>query len=182
MGGGGGPELTCGAKAIKALLVFFNILFFLLGLGIMALGVYVLADPTLKQLRHIGGADVVTLADQNGVNLTYVDKCGVAFIVFGAIMLAVSFMGCCGALRNYRCLLGFYSFVLLGLLLAEIGMGVFAAVFAGKLRDLLTPALQQSIQVAYMGDMSNKTLTSVAWDAVMYNVSVKCSFLSRSVV
>jgi hypothetical protein len=171
MGGGGGPELSFCAKAIKVALVFFNIVFFLLGLAIIAIGVYVLADPSLKQLRHIGNSDVVALADQNGVNLTYIDKCGVAFIVFGGVMLAISFLGCCGAFRNYRCLLGFYSFILLVLLLAAVGMGIFAAVFAGKLRDLLTPVLQQSIQNSYLGDMSNKTLTSIAWDAVMYNVS-----------
>lgn len=65
-----------------------------------------------------------------------------------------------------------YSTILLILLLAEIGIGIFAAVYSSKLKDLLTPVLRQSIKDQYMGDMKNKTITSVAWDAVMYNVSL----------
>jgi len=168
--GSGGPRIGCGAKFIKVILVLFNLLFFLLGIGILVVGVYVLVDPTFKQLKHItNNQSLVDIANQNGVNITYIDKCGIAFCVFGGVMLMISFMGCCGALKQAKCLLGFYSTILLGLLLAEIGIGIFAAVYSAKFRDLVTPLLRQSINDQYMGDMSNKSVVSVAWDAVMYN-------------
>lgn len=85
-------------------------------------------------------------------------------------MLVISFVGCCGALKNIKCLLVFYSSILLLVLLTEIGLGIYAGVFASNLKQNLTPALKQSIQDQYMGDMPNKSMTSVAWDAVMYNV------------
>lgn len=85
-------------------------------------------------------------------------------------MLMISFMGCCGALKQVKCLLGFYATILLCLLLAEIAIGIFAAVYSAKFRDFITPLLRQSIKDQYMGDMSNKSVVSVAWDAVMYNV------------
>jgi hypothetical protein len=171
-GGGRGPSLSCGAKTIKFLLIFFNFLFFLLGIAILAVGIYVLVDPSFKQLKNLANNDLIALASENGINLTYIDKCGIAFIVFGGFMLLISFLGCCGAMRNVKCLLGMYSTVLLLLLLAEIAMGIFAAVYATKLRDILTPLLRQSIKDQYMGDMRNKTLPSIAWDAIMYNVRI----------
>lgn len=81
-------------------------------------------------------------------------------------------MGCCGALKQVKCLLGMYSLILLLVLLAEIAVGVFAAVYSAKLKEVLTPFLKQSIKTQYMGDMQNKTLTSIAWDAIMYNVII----------
>lgn len=102
--------------------------------------------------------------------MTYIDKCGIAFCVFGSLMFLISFMGCCGALKQIKCLLGMYSFILLLLLLAEIGIGIFAAVYSVKLKEVLTPLLKESVRTQYSGDMQNKTLVSVAWDALMYNV------------
>lgn len=96
-------------------------------------------------------------------------------------MLLISFMGCCGALKQAKCLLGFYSTILLGLLLAEIGVGIFAAVYSAKFRDLVTPLLRQSINDQYMGDMSNKSVVSVAWDAVMYNVIATNTYTNFSI-
>jgi hypothetical protein len=86
-------------------------------------------------------------------------------------MFIVSFLGCYGALRQIKCMLGMYGIVLLLVLLAEIGIGIFAAVYTAQLKEVLVPALKTSIKDQYMGDMPNKTLASIAWDAVMYNVS-----------
>ena len=116
--------------------------------------------------------NVIISIEQNGINLTYIDKCGIAFCVFGGVMFLISFMGCCGALKQVKCLLGMYSLILLLVLLAEIAVGVFAAVYSAKLKEVLTPFLKQSIKTQYMGDMQNKTLTSIAWDAIMYNVII----------
>jgi hypothetical protein len=85
-------------------------------------------------------------------------------------MLIISFIGCCGALKNIRCLLGFYSVILLMVLLSEIGLGIYAGVFASNFKQNLSTALLLSIKNDYMGDMTNKSISSVAWDAVMYNV------------
>ena len=85
-------------------------------------------------------------------------------------MLLISFLGCCGACKQVKCLLGMYSLVLLLILLAEVAVGVFVAVYSAKLKDILTPVLQASIRDNYMGDMGNKTLASIAWDAIMYNL------------
>lgn len=86
-------------------------------------------------------------------------------------MVVISFVGCCGALKNVRMLLVLYSTILLLVLLAEIGLGIYAGVFTSNLRQNLSPALKLSIQNQYMGDMTNKSIASVAWDAIMFNVN-----------
>lgn len=91
-------------------------------------------------------------------------------------MFLISFLGCCGALKKAKCLLGLYSTILLLILLAEIAIGIFAAVYSSKFKELVTKGLKDSIRVQYKGEMSNKTLASVAWDAVMLNVNIKENF------
>lgn len=185
----GGPKLGCGAKLVRFTLVFFNLIFFvslnnlfrikkslslfhikILGCLILALGIYILVDPSVKQLQTIANTKEL---QKNGIDLTYIDKCGIAFCVFGGFMFLISFLGCCGAMKKVKCLLGLYSTILLLILLAEIAVGIFAAVYSSKFKELLTKALKDSIRDQYMGEMSNKTLGSVAWDAVMFNVILK---------
>ena len=142
-----------------------------LGIAILAVGIYVLVDPKFSHFKNIASIDVVNVASSAGINLSYIGYCGIAFCVFGGVMLLISFMGCCGAMKKVRCLLGLYSTVLLILLLAEIGIGIFAGVYSGKLRDLLAPQLKKNIEKEYMGDASNKTIASIGWDTIMFNVS-----------
>lgn len=162
-------QLTSGAKCAKFSLVLFNIIFFLLGIAILAIGIYVLVDPKFNHFKNIASYDVVDMAAKQGVNLDYIGYCGIAFCVFGGVMLLISFLGCCGALKQVRCLLGLYSTVLLIVLLAEIGIGIFSGVYSGQLKSLLEPQLKRSIVKQYMGDSENKTIASIGWDTVMLN-------------
>ncbi len=62
------------------------------------------------------------------------------------------------------------------ILLAEIAFGVFASIYAKRFREFITPTLESSIKYEYYGDMSNKTIVSIAWDVVMYNVRRRVEF------
>lgn len=86
-------------------------------------------------------------------------------------MFLISFMGCCGAFRKIRFLLGAYSLTLILVFVAEISVFVFTTVYSAKLRDVLSPILKLSIKDQYMGDMANKSITSIAWDSIMFNVN-----------
>lgn len=166
--GRGGSKLSGGAKCAKFSLILFNIVFFLLGIAILAVGIYVLVDPKFQHFKNIASYDVVDVAAKNGVNLSYIGYCGIAFCVFGGVMLLISFLGCCGALKHVRCLLGFYATILLIVLLAEIGIGIFSGVYSGQLKNLLAPQLKQNIIKEYVGE-NNKTIASIGWDTIMIN-------------
>jgi hypothetical protein len=63
---------------------------------------------------------------------------------------------------------------LLIVLLAEIGLGIFVAVYSNRFKSMIVPTLKESLKNEYYGDMQNRTIVSIAWDAVMYNVSWIC--------
>ena len=85
-------------------------------------------------------------------------------------MFFISFLGCCGALNKVKSLLGIYSFILLIVLLSHVALIVSIGVYSTNLKDILTPFFRGSIRKHYMGDMRNKSLSSIAWDAVMFNL------------
>lgn len=64
-----------------------------------------------------------------------------------------------------------YSIILLIVLLAEIGLGIFTAVYSNKFKSVIEPTLTESIKYEYYGEMQNGTIVSIAWDVIMYNVS-----------
>jgi len=89
--------------------------------------------------------------ENNGINLTYIDKCGMIFCVFGAVLFLISFIGCCGALNKIKFLLGIYSVILLLVLMLQIGLSISVVVYSVKLKQILTPFLRESIKKQYMG-------------------------------
>lgn len=56
----------------------------------------------------------------------------VAAIAASVFLLVLSFMGCCGALRENHCMLVTYGTLLLAIMLVEVGLGVLAVVYRYK--------------------------------------------------
>ena len=100
----------------------------------------------------------------------YLDKLGVVFCILGGLLLFVSLMGCCGALRQVRCMLGMYSMFILLILMGELAVVVFVSVMP---KNTIEPLLQRNIRDFYVGDEAvDETGVSTTWDLVMYKVSV----------
>ncbi len=99
-----------------------NILFLLAGAGLIAIGAYVLAtngatlSPSLSNLAPLS----------------------VIVIVVGGIIFFISFLGCCGSCQESRCLLNFYSILLILILAAEIGLSIYTFVHRGQVMDNLS--------------------------------------------
>lgn len=91
-------------KAVKGLVFLGNILFLLLGMGLVGLGIYAQIHGDTHKI----------------VPLTI----PVALIVLGSFVIAISFFGCCGASMENRCLLVIYFIFLFLIIGAQIGLGV----------------------------------------------------------
>lgn len=92
-------------KAVKGLVFLGNILFLLLGAGLIGLGIFAQLHGT-----HANKISPTSLP--------------VALIVLGSFVIAVSFFGCCGASTESRCLLVIYFVVLFLVMASQIGVGV----------------------------------------------------------
>lgn len=109
--------MGCGAKCLKVILIIVNVIFFLAGAAVLGAGLWVRFDPNLEKFSGLG-TEFEEIKD--ALNLA-----AYILIAFGAFTFVVGFCGCCGAMRESKCLLGTYILLVLIVLGAEIGGGVY---------------------------------------------------------
>uniref|UniRef100_A0A8C6SVJ7 Tetraspanin n=1 Tax=Neogobius melanostomus TaxID=47308 RepID=A0A8C6SVJ7_9GOBI len=132
-----GHEVSC---CIKYFIFGFNILFWLLGMALVGIGLWlggVLSN--ISSITDLGGLDPVWL-----------------FMVVGAVMFILGFAGCIGALRentfllNFPCSLGIIFFL-------ELTTGILAFVFKDWIKDQLNLFINNNIR-AYRDDIDLQNL------------------------
>ncbi|XP_037378314.1 CD82 antigen [Talpa occidentalis] len=108
-------------KITKYFLFLFNLLFFILGAVILGFGVWILADKS---------SFVAILQSSRSLNVgAYI------FIGVGSVTMFMGFLGCVGAVREVRCLLGLYFTFLLLILIAQVAAGTIFYFSMGKLKE-----------------------------------------------
>uniref|UniRef100_A0A668RUA7 Tetraspanin n=2 Tax=Pseudocrenilabrinae TaxID=318546 RepID=A0A668RUA7_OREAU len=143
-----GDCLSC----IKYLMFVFNFLIFLGGSFLLGVGVWVLVDPT-------GFREIVAT---NPLLFT-----GVYIILgMGGMLFLLGFLGCCGAIRENKCLLLFFFMLILLIFLAELAAAILAFIFREHLtREYFTKELKKH----YQGYNNSDVFTST-WNAIMTTV------------
>jgi len=118
-------EATCCQKFAKAILIFINSVFFILGAAVLGMAVY------------LNYASVSWFAkDQQAIFSTT----GLyAAMIFGGVIMALSLAGCVGAMKGAdgcgKCFLFFYSATVLVVILVQLIGGIMVLVLAGQLGD-----------------------------------------------
>ncbi|XP_037103973.1 tetraspanin-18-like [Syngnathus acus] len=140
-----GDCLSC----MKYLMFIFNFLIFLGGSFMLALGVWVLVDP-------MGFREIVA-AKPHLFTGAYV------ILTIGAMLFLLGFLGCCGAIRENKCLLLFFFMFILIIFLAELAAAILAFFFREHLtREYFTRELKHH----YQGYNTTDVFTST-WNAIM---------------
>ncbi|KAK3103070.1 hypothetical protein FSP39_016227 [Pinctada imbricata] len=147
----------CGTMA-KCLLILFNLIFWLSGAAIMGVGVWFLVDKNIKSYF-----DVIDIDTQD----EYFKYTAYLLIAFGAFVFFVGFCGCCGAIRDSKCLLGFYVFFLVLIIGGEIAGGVLMILYKSRIEGDLTKILQDTIKQKY----ATNTNVQNAWNFVQVELS-----------
>ncbi|CAJ1053548.1 tetraspanin-1-like isoform X2 [Xyrichtys novacula] len=149
----------CCSGFLKIMMFVFNGAIFLAGAGILGIGIWVKVDSD----SLMGILDNLEDAPSELSNLAYVSY---VLIGVGAVLLIIGFLGCCGAVKESRCmLLTFFSIVLI-IFLIEVAGAVILFVFqdvAKELLDNLETEVRESIQKNY-GEL--ESLTSL-WNTTM---------------
>ncbi|XP_065135742.2 tetraspanin-2a [Paramisgurnus dabryanus] len=140
-----------GMKCVKYLLFVFNIIFWLSGSLVLAVGLWLRFDPDTTSLLGGNGAP------EHFFIAVYV------LIGAGGLMLLVGFLGCFGAVKESQCLLGSFFAFLLVIFGAEIAAGVFG--FLNK------ETIIKDAQNFYESIMENDNATTVA---SMYHSVLDC--------
>ncbi|XP_019712981.1 tetraspanin-2a [Hippocampus comes] len=143
-----------GMKCVKYLLIVFNFIFWLSGLLVLAVGLWLRFDPeTVELLTGNNAPDTFFIA---------------VYILLGAgsLMMLVGFFGCFGAVRESQCLLASFFACLLIIFAAEIAAGVFGFINKEQIVEEVQKFYSSSIS-----DASNPNTTAIA---LIYHKTLNC--------
>ncbi|XP_041832843.1 tetraspanin-9 [Melanotaenia boesemani] len=111
-------------KCVKYLLFFFNFLFWVSGCIILGVSIY---------LKVTKDGNQITNESLPGIDL---------MIAIGVIIMMLGFLGCCGAIRESRCLLLLFFISLLVIFILLLAAGIVGAVEGNKVKDWMTTRLE----------------------------------------
>jgi len=158
----------CMANLLKYLLFGSNFVIFVIGCVVLGLGIYALVD----------GASLVTLVDKSGVgddiNITAFTSAAYIFIVVAVFVVILTFFGCCGAIKESKCMLGTYFTLILVMFVVMIAGAVLGySTSMDKLEDALEKTMPQFVEDpnAEGTNVTQKSITE-AWNEVQ--TSLKC--------
>ncbi|CAB1425020.1 unnamed protein product [Pleuronectes platessa] len=104
--------LSGGEMCVKYLMFAFNLVFWLAGTAVFAIGLWLRFDPKTKGLF-------------DGPDSPYVFYTGVYILIAaGALMMLVGFLGCCGAIQESPAMLGLFFGFLLIIFAIEVAAGI----------------------------------------------------------
>lgn len=137
----------------------FNGIIFLAGAGILAVGIWVKVDSgsIFNFMAQIPNAPT---------ELAHVLNVGYLLIALGGLLVIIGFLGCCGAVRESKCMLLLFFIIVMLIFLAEVAGAIVVLVLKPTLDTLLAKlgtAAVQSIKTDYG---SNKDITGL-WDTTM---------------
>ncbi|XP_030289960.1 tetraspanin-1 [Sparus aurata] len=146
---------------VKLMMVLFNLLIFLGGLTLLAMGIWVSVD---------GGSFLKLLGPFSSQAMQFVNV-GFFCIAVGAVLVLLGLLGCCGAHKESKCLLLTFFSVILIIFIAEVAAGVVALAYSsfaeGILRAWATPALQK--------DFGSDPVVTKIWNTTMTELNC-CGF------
>jgi len=117
-------NLTC----CKYLMFFFNLLIFLGGAVLFGTGIWIVADSN-------SFADIVS-SDPMIFGAVYL------LIAVGGVIFVTGFLGCCGAMRESKCLLNTFFLVVLILFVVELAAIILAFVNESKLEEVVLKSME----------------------------------------
>lgn len=125
-------------SCIKYTVFIFNFIFFLIGLGLLGTGIYL----------KVGKTDYIDVAEELTSLSEYVTA-GNLMIAVGVIIVVVAFLGCCGAIKESRCMLLSFFFLLLLIFVLELAAGIFGVVKKDDIEEQLQKDFTDAIKIKY---------------------------------
>lgn len=114
---------------------FFNFLFWVCGTLILALAIWLRVSKD--------GKEIIT-ANDSGTNPFIAVN---ILIAVGSIIMVLGFLGCCGAVKESRCMLLLFFIGLLLILLLQVAAGILGATFKSESSRILNETLYENAKL-----------------------------------
>jgi len=135
---------------LKFLVFVVNFLFWLFGLGVMAVSLWLLFDQQLY-LQSVGAESTDYFVG------TYI------ILGVGMLMTLVGFLGCCGAWKESTWMLGTFFVFLIIILVGEVAVGLLLGFDESSYQDVITNSVHQTVMKKYH---NNTTATVQTFDLI----------------
>ena len=144
-------------KCLRSALHCYNIVVLIMGCGALAVGVWLLVtDFSAREISFIVHSNLFEIG-------TYLILGG------GGLIALLAFCGCCGTMREDKCILGFYGVVLVLVLIALCVGGIFSFMFKDQITANIKEKMILSVKYQYgyktRTNSTNRMITD-AWDSM----------------
>jgi len=130
------------SKLVKYLLFLTNFLVFVLGLVVFGVGIWVLVDkPSFLTLFE--EAQNVSGISEDDFNIHIYTSAAYILLVVSFLVVLISFFGCCGAVKESKCMLGTYFTLILAMFIVMVIGAVLG--YSGNLEKTIKNPLKQAL-------------------------------------
>ncbi|XP_071531043.1 CD151 antigen-like isoform X2 [Panulirus ornatus] len=149
----------CGLRCGKAVLLVFNLVFFVTGVAVMVVGVWCVAGE---------GRDVMLALAPTPAYMPTLIHLAYGMIGVGGVVLLTSMLGVWAALKENKCGLGWYVTVVVLVIAGEVGVGVLGLMYQLRAVASLAASLTDRLKAHYAAP-GHETFT-LAVDYVQYQL------------
>lgn len=122
--------MGCCDKMLQSIIFLFNFIFFLTSAALIGIGAYIQIHMT-KYLDFLGN--------------TYLNT-SIILIIIGAVMLVVTFCGCCGACTDNACMVYTYGTMLALILISLIGVAITVYIYKDDAREIIKTSMNNAME------------------------------------
>ncbi|XP_073350817.1 tetraspanin 35 [Pagrus major] len=156
---------------LKAMMFVFNGIIFVAGVAILGVGIWVKVDSG-SIFNFLGKIENVP------PELTQVLNVGYLLIALGALLLVIGFLGCCGAVRESKCMLLLFFIIVLLVFIAEVAGAIVILVFRPLADELFTKVGKAAVENIKKDYGENADITGL-WNTTMSTLKC-CGFYNSS--
>ncbi|XP_062469718.1 tetraspanin-8 [Pezoporus occidentalis] len=131
------------SSCMKYSMFIFNFLFWVCGSIILGVSIWIRVSKDAQQELEIDSSVFA------GVDL---------LIAVGSIIMILGFLGCCGAIKESRCMLMLFFIGLLLILILQVTGGILGAVYRSQIETSLKETLQESVNTLQSSTEESKVL------------------------
>ncbi|KAK5856697.1 hypothetical protein PBY51_008276 [Eleginops maclovinus] len=156
---------------LKAMMVIFNGIIFLAGAAVLGVGIWVKVDSG-SVLNFMGKIENAPAELRQVLNVGYL------LIAIGAVLLVIGFLGCCGAIKESKCMLLLFFTIVLVVFIAEVAGAVVILVFRPLADELFSKFGVAAVQNIRKDYGKNPDVTGL-WNTTMSTLHC-CGFYNAS--
>jgi len=131
------------AGCLQTVFCAFNALIAILAAACVGVGIWALVDKETFTTAITSATEELKI---EGITAEQISNMAILICVIGGIIMIIAGIGCCGAMKNVKCLLGVFFIAMLLISILVIVVAVLVHVYPGKFSEKITEKFQKYLK------------------------------------